>query len=191
MGAKFHDDVIICKYFRITGLWVGYSPVTGEFPSKGQWRGALMFPLINAWTNGWTNNRDAGNLRRHRVHYDVTVMYLEDRFDSIFPSCKISVAKNKTAWGELKIASLQWLHNGRDGISNHWPHDCVLYRLFRRIPKKTSKPHVTGLCAGNSLVTGEFPAQRASSAENASIWWRYHDARVFQTSQLISVTPER
>ena len=50
------------------------SPITGEFPHKGQWRGALMFSLIRAWTNGWANYRDAGDLRRHRDHYDVTVM---------------------------------------------------------------------------------------------------------------------
>ena len=41
--------------------------------------------------------------------------------------------------------------------------------------KKTSKLRVTGLCARNSPVTGEFPAQRASNAENVSIWWRHHD----------------
>ena len=45
-------------------LCEGNSPVTGEFPHKGQWRGALMFSLIFAWTNGWVNNRDAGDLRR-------------------------------------------------------------------------------------------------------------------------------
>ena len=33
---------------------------------------------------------------------------------------------------------------------------------------------VTSLCEGNSPVTGEFPAQRASNAENVSIWWRHH-----------------
>ena len=43
-------------------------------PHKGQWRGALMFSLICAWTNGWVNNRDAGDSRRCRAHYDVTVM---------------------------------------------------------------------------------------------------------------------
>ena len=63
---------------------------------------------------------------------------------------------------------------GRDGVSNHQPHNCLLNRLFRRISKKTSKLRVTGLCAGNSPVTGEFPAQRASNAENVSIWWRHH-----------------
>ena len=48
------------------------SPVVS--PHKGQWRGALMFSLIWASTNGWTNNRDAGNLRRHRANYYATVM---------------------------------------------------------------------------------------------------------------------
>ena len=78
---------------------------------------------------------------------------------------------------EFKAAdgnSLQWPHNGRNGVSNHQPHDCLLNRLFRRRPKKTSKLCVTDLCAGNSLVTGEFPAQMASNAENVSIWWRHH-----------------
>ena len=44
----------------------------------------------------------------------------------------------------------------------------------RRRSKKTSKHRVTGLCAGNSPVTGEFPGQKASNAENVSIWWRHH-----------------
>ena len=70
---------------------------------------------------------------------------------------------------------LQWRHNGRDSISNHQPHDCLLNRLFRHRSKETSKLRVTGLCAGNSPVTGEFPAQMASNAENASIWWRHHE----------------
>ena len=51
---------------------------------------------------------------------------------------------------------LQWFHNGQDGVSNHQPHDCLLNLLFRRRSKKMSKLHVTGLCAGNSPVTGEF-----------------------------------
>ena len=42
-------------------------------PHKGQWREALMYSLICDWTNGWANG-DAGDLRRHRAHYDVIVM---------------------------------------------------------------------------------------------------------------------
>ena len=44
-------------------------------PLKGQWRGALMFSLVCAWINGWVNNREAGDLIRHRAHYDVIVMW--------------------------------------------------------------------------------------------------------------------
>ena len=69
---------------------------------------------------------------------------------------------------------LQWRHNERDGVLDHQPHDCLLKRLIRRRSKKTSKPRVTGPCAGNSPGTGEFPAKRASNVENVSIWWRHH-----------------
>ena len=69
----------------------------------------------------------------------------------------------------------RWRHNDHAGVSNHQPHGCLLNRLFRRTSKKTSKLRVTGLCAGNSPGTGEFPAQMASYAENVSIWWRHHD----------------
>ena len=44
--------------------------------------------------------------------------------------------------------SFQWRHNGRDGVPNHEPHDCLLNRLFRRRSKKTPKLRVTGLCVG-------------------------------------------
>ena len=71
--------------------------------------------------------------------------------------------------------TLRWRHNGRDSVSNHQPHHCLLNRLFRRRSKKTSKRRVTGLCAWNSPGTGEFPAQKASNAENVSIGWRHHE----------------
>ena len=58
----------------LPAICAGNSPVHGEFPHKGQWRGALMFSLICARINGWVNNREAGDLIRHRAHYDVIVM---------------------------------------------------------------------------------------------------------------------
>ena len=73
--------------------------------------------------------------------------------------------------------SLQWRHNEHDGVSNHLRLGCLLNCFYRRRSKKTSKHRVTGFCEGNSPVTGEFPAQRASNAENISIWWRHHDGR--------------
>ena len=70
--------------------------------------------------------------------------------------------------------SLLWHHNGRDDVSNHQPHECLINHSFRRRSKKTSKLRVTGLCAGNSPVTGEFPTQMAINAEIVSIWWHHH-----------------
>ena len=74
-----------------------------------------------------------------------------------------------------RILPVQWRHDGCDSVSNHQPHDCLLNGLFGRKSKKTWKLCVTGLCAGNSPGTGEFPAQMASNAENVSIWWRHHE----------------
>ena len=73
--------------------------------------------------------------------------------------------------------TLQCRHNGSDSASNHQTHDCLHNSLFKRRSKKTPKLRVTGLCVGNSPVTGEFPAQMASNAEKSihlmtSSWWR-------------------
>ena len=63
-------------FSALLAICAGNSPVPGEFSPKGQWRGALMFSLICARINGWVNNDEAGDLRRHRAHYDVIVMEL-------------------------------------------------------------------------------------------------------------------
>ena len=54
--------------FRVTGH------LCGEFPTQRPVTGALMFSLICVWIIGWVNNREAGDLRRYRAHYDVSVM---------------------------------------------------------------------------------------------------------------------
>ena len=74
--------------------------------------------------------------------------------------------------------SLQWRHNERDGVSNHRCLHCLFNCWFWWRSKKTSKIRVTGLCAGNSPVTGEFPAQKISNVEDVSIWWRHHGGDV-------------
>ena len=76
-----------------------------------------------------------------------------------------------------QCSTLQWRHNGRGDVSNHQPHHCLHSRSFRRRSKKTAKLRVTGFCEGNSPVTGEYPAQMASNAENVSIWLRHHGDR--------------
>ena len=62
-------------FSALLALCAGNSPVPVNSPHKGQWRGALMFSLICAWINDWINSREAGDLRRHRGHYDANVMF--------------------------------------------------------------------------------------------------------------------
>ena len=76
----------------------------------------------------------------------------------------------KAGW--VALSSLQWRHNEGGSVSNNQRLHCL---LNCRISKKTSKLRITDLCVGNSPVTGEFPAQKASNAENVSIWWRHHN----------------
>ena len=75
--AWFHDDVTKWKHFPRYWPFVRgthRSPVNS--PHKGQQRRALIFSLICVWINGWVNNREAGDLKRHRAHYNVIVMFL-------------------------------------------------------------------------------------------------------------------
>ena len=51
---------------------------------------------------------------------------------------------------------------------------CFTLPFIQAQIKENTKLRVTGLCAGNSPVTGEFSAQMASNAENVSIWWRHN-----------------
>ena len=57
---------------NIFGVTGPLSPVNS--PHEGQWHEALLFSLTCAWTNGWVNNRVAGDLTRHSAHYDVIVI---------------------------------------------------------------------------------------------------------------------
>ena len=96
-----------------------------------------------------------------------------------FGNGMIASVPMRSSWRMWAIIShvslaLQWGHNGRDDVSNHQPHDCLLNCLFRCISKKTSKLRVTGICVGNSPVTSEFPVQMASNAETVSTSWRHH-----------------
>ena len=111
---------------------------------------------------------------------------------------------NKTIWNKNLFdcyfhrmtkyvhVALHWRHNGCDGVSNHQPDDSLLSRLFRRRWKKASKLRVTGLCAGNSPVTGEFPHKGPvtrkmypfddvimridvnNSNNTGALWWRHN-----------------
>ena len=61
-------------FSAVLAICAGNSPVPGEFPAQRPVTRSLMFSLICVWINGWVNNSEAGDLRRHRAHYDVIVM---------------------------------------------------------------------------------------------------------------------
>ena len=154
----YHDNVTKWKCFPRHWPFVRVihrSPVNS--PHKGQWRGALMFSLICARINAWVNNREAGDLRRHRAHYDVIVM------QPLLDISKLSIGKsvaNKPQQNTTKHEPLQLRHNTGDGISNHRHLDCLLNRLFKHRSNKTPTSATLALVRGihqwsvNSLHEG-------------------------------------
>ena len=107
-------------------------------PHKGQWRGALMFSLICAWINGWVSNREAGDLRRHRAHYDaiirstctVTSRVLEHIPVHIATSCRLKSPATRLFVDPFVQANIRGTINALIALS---------------------------LCEGNPPVTGGFP----------------------------------
>ena len=77
-------------------------------PHKGHWPAAFMFSLICTWTNGWVNNQDAGDLRRHRAHCDVTIMY------PMYPVSAVRYGAPFTNTGYWLTVISAW-------VSNHMP----------------------------------------------------------------------
>ena len=71
----WYDDVIKWKHFPHHWPFVrGIHRWPVNSPHKAQWRRALMFSMIFAWTNSWVNNRNAGGLIRRRAHFNAIVM---------------------------------------------------------------------------------------------------------------------
>ena len=94
-------------------LFCVIGPLCGEFTghrSIGHWRGALMFHLICAWINGWANNREPGDLRPHRAHYNVIVMVsclFQWISETIYFMCR--VRRTKSYWSCYTAKSLSIL----------------------------------------------------------------------------------
>ena len=150
---------------RVTGLCEENSPVTGEYPAQR----ASNAENVSIWwrqyvhkIRSWYCRHKASDIA---LEYNTILNALTgDLYGAFF----------WVLWRKDIARSLQWRHNGLHGVWNHQPQDCLLNGLYRCRSKETSKLRLTGLCEGNLPMTGEFPAQRASNAENISIWWRHH-----------------
>ena len=86
LQSKMHEDVSKWKHFPRNEHGIHWSP--GNSPHQGQWREALMVSLICDWINGLVNNRKAGDLRRHRAHYDVAVMESNYNSNLLINACR-------------------------------------------------------------------------------------------------------
>ena len=152
-------------FSALLAICAGNLPVPVNSPHKGQWRGALMSSLICAWINRWVNNREAGDLRRYRTHYAVTIMLL-DKDKHILQLARHMVRSNPlsyaskpyTEWLSFPVEdSNSWGHHGKMEMVIHvysldsWPtpnHDlnqwCILviWTLHRDIWNKNTRSFI-------------------------------------------------
>ena len=114
------DDVIKWKHFpRYWPFVRGVHRLPVNSPHKGHWRGTLMVSLICAWINGWVKNLEDGDLRRHRAHYDVTVMVWVYTDGRMHQSTVTSLWYVKTTW---LCFQHQWGYRRcRHGGVQRWP----------------------------------------------------------------------
>ena len=73
------------------------------------------------------------------------------------------------------MQSLQWRHNGRDGVSDHQPYHCLLNRLFMRRSKKTSNSASLAFVRGINRRPVNSPQKWPVTQKKVSIWWHHHD----------------
>ena len=148
-----HDDVIKWKHFA------RYWPFV-YFPHKGQWRGALMFFFIFAWTNGWGNNRYDGDFRRHRAHCNVTVI-----IPSVSPTLAIDYVR------QLLCVTL-WCIQKEVPLSN-WKHPFPINHWMVRLKWQTrnlSQRNQVYLAICCSRDTGEI-----SGDDYLIVFFRFHN----------------
>ena len=122
--SVYLNDDVIKSFSALLSLCEGNPPVTGGFPSQRPVTRSFDVFFVFAWTNGWANNWDTGDLRRHHAYHDVTVA----------PS-RVAPG-NPTLWRGVPVASIQksFGSSGRDW--KQWkklpiPCKCCTYRFIR------------------------------------------------------------
>ena len=164
-------------FSALLALCAGNSPVPVNSTHKGQSRGALMFSLICAWISDWANNREAGDLRRHRGHCDVNEMsnlinnHNHEKYTKSLPylpgTNELVCFNNKyviTGITTRQTSVMAYEITGRH-------QDCLLNSLYRQTSNRNQISTLLVFCENplNPSVTYGFPNQRASSVENMFI----------------------
>ena len=173
----FYDFTCICVYV----LWQDRS---GMISLTNNTRIPWILSSITH-KDGCFNHKAMGEIIRYKGKdlYDMTPLtyVCSEAWNrvSMFPAGMAHANLGCGARSTTMSMDEPWIRIGRivqrgDGVSYHCSFDCLLNRLFRRRPKKTSKLRVTGLCEGIHRRPVNSP-QRPSNAENVSVWWRHHD----------------
>ena len=96
-------------FSALLAFCAGNSPATGEFPSQRPVTWSFGgFCFICTWVNGWINQRETGDLRHHRAHYDVIVMnsrWIWYSWPGARGVCKLTCGSNKS-----ETLPQAWLH---------------------------------------------------------------------------------
>ena len=143
---------------RVTDLCAWNSPGTGEFPAQM----ASNAGNVSIWWRHhvWGRHENRSTCTGSRLNAN------HERIDSY----------DDGEWFRKLVSSLQWRHNGGDGVSHHHPYECLLNRSFRRRSKKTAKLRVTGLCVVNSPGPVNSPhkgpvTRKMFPFNDVIMWW--------------------
>ena len=123
-------------FSALLAICAGNSPVPVKSPHKGQWRGALMFSLTCARINDWVNNREAGDLRRHRGHYDVNVMESRTPLKQEFRA-KRKLEKNSIMMRRVVCIGGHWEQNRYcSSYITVWKWHAIFWRKYLVLARK-------------------------------------------------------
>ena len=119
-----------------------------------------MFSLICTWTNGWVNNRDASDLRRHRAHNEVTVMKCHlrlcscgDAFIRYYLSHMVYLCRIESLCGRI------WKHFAR-----HW----TMGKLY-------NQPRLSWTTQAVTTTLQETVERLVTRAATRLMWWHCND----------------
>ena len=153
---------------HVTGLCEGNLPVAGGFPSQRA-SNMEMFPfddiiMVFCTCFGYVISSYLSHVRNLPIFFRVTSL---DYFIGL-PQCQ---------WSNPELMCIISHYNDviMSAMALQITSLMIVYSIVYWDADQRKHQNVTGLCVGNSPVTGEFPAQRASNSENVSIWWCHHE----------------
>ena len=159
---SLYDDVIKWKHFsRYWPFVQGIHRSPMNSPHKGQWHGALMFPLICVWIKGCANNREAGGLRRH---YDITIMWPSQVSDSVNHEGDVTCMIVNQGVSLLVSMTIRLFFQKVTGAKNKENINCLLYLSF---------------CGGNPVVRRYYKHSYLLLRADESLSQKFCKQRVF------------